>query len=93
MQNQLSNLRRRGWSRSLVLALGLCLAQAASAGFYLLEEARPMWVKADTDRDGYLSRHEIQVEDPALLQGFDRADVDHDGKLDLGEFEILLISL
>lgn len=78
---------------STLILCGLGLAQSASAGFYFLEEARPIWVKADTDRDGYLSRPEVFAEDPVLLRGFDEADVDHDGKLDLGEFEILLISL
>ena len=75
----------------LIALLGF--AQPASAGFYLLEEARPMWVKADTNRDGYLSRPEVCAEDPVLLRGFDAADVNQDGQLDLGEFEILLISL
>ncbi len=77
----------------LSLVIGLCLAKPASAGFYLREEARPIWVKADTNQDGYLSRDEVCVEDPAMLSGFDSADVNHDGRLDLGEFEILLISL
>ena len=75
-----------------VIAL-LGFAQPASAGFYLLEEARPMLVKADTNHDGYLSRLEVCAEDPVLLRGFDAADVDQDGQLDLGEFEMLLISL
>jgi len=77
----------------LVIALGLGFAQSASARFYLREEVRPLWVKADTNRDGYLSRPEVFAEDPVLLRGFNRADVNHDGRLDLGEFEILLISL
>ena len=41
----------------------------------------------------YLRRQEICIEDPAMLREFDNADVNHDGRLDLGEFEILLISL
>ncbi len=78
----------------LIAALaGLAMAQPASAGFYTREEVRPMLVKADANRDGYLSRPELRAEDPAMLRGFDRADVDRNGKLDLGEFEILLISL
>ena len=77
----------------LAISIGLGFAGSASAGFYMREEARPMWIKADTDRDGYLSRPELCAEDPQLLHGFERADVDKDGRLDLGEFEILLISL
>ena len=76
-----------------LLLAGIGFSGSANAGFYLLEEARPMWVKADTNRDGYLSRPEVYAEDPQLLRGFDKADVNGDGKLDLGEFEILLISL
>jgi hypothetical protein len=72
---------------------GMWFSSTASAGFYVREEARPMWVKADTNRDGYLSRPEVYAEDPQLLAGFDAADVNRDGKLNLGEFEILLISL
>lgn len=72
---------------------GMWFSGTASAGFYMREEARPMWVKADTNCDGYLSRREVYAEDPQLLGGFDAADVNRDGKLDLGEFEILLISL
>lgn len=76
-----------------LLLAGMWLSGSANAGFYLREEARPMWVKADTNRDGYLSRPEVYAEDPQLLAGFDKADINRDGKLDLGEFEILLISL
>ena len=91
--NNLLSAKRFFVATLISLAAGLALAQPANAGFYMREEVRPMWIKADADRDGYLSRPEIFAEDPALLPGFDRADVDHDGKLDLGEFEILLISL
>ena len=77
----------------LAITVGLGFAKPADAGFYMREEVRPMWIKADTNRDGYLSRPEVCDEDPQLLNGFDRADVDKDGKLNLGEFEILLISL
>ena len=91
--NNFLNAKRFFLATLIGLVTGLALAQPANAGFYMREEVRPMWVKADADRDGYLSRPEIYAEDPALLPGFDRADVDHNGKLDLGEFEILLISL
>jgi hypothetical protein len=75
------------------LAIAAGFSKPASAGFYLREESRPMLAKVDINSDGYLSRHEICVEDPAMLREFDNADVNRDGRLDLGEFEILLISL
>ena len=92
MGKMLSNKRFLIPALGLML-VGMWLSGSANAGFYLAEEARPMWVKADTNRDGYLSRPEVYAEDPQLLSGFDKADVNRDGKLDLGEFEILLISL
>jgi hypothetical protein len=85
---------KRFFAPALVLLLaGVWFSGSANAGFYLPDEARPMWVKADTDHDGYVSRPEVYAEDPQLLKNFDEADVNRDGKLDLGEFEILLISL
>ena len=87
-------MRKRFFATALALLVaGTGVSGSANAGFYRVEEARPMWVKADTDRDGYLSRPEVYAEDPLLLVGFDKADVNCDGKLDLAEFEILLISL
>jgi hypothetical protein len=77
----------------LMMAVGIAFTSPADAGFYMREEVRPMWIKVDTNSDGYLSRPELCAEDPQLLHGFERADVDKDGKLDFGEFEILLISL
>jgi len=89
------SLRTTRFHLAALIALlgGLAVAQPASAGFYTREEVRPMLLKADANRDGYLSRPELRAEDPSLLCGFDQADIDHNGKLDLGEFEILLISL
>lgn len=82
-----------GGRTALIAVLLNVLPGTASAGFYFVEEARPILIKADTDQDGYLSKREIGAEEPALLPAFDQADVNRDGKLDLGEFEILLISL
>lgn len=78
---------------AVLLTVGWAGSGPARAAFYLREEAKPMWLKADTNHDGYLSRPEIFAEDPVLLRDFDQADVDKNGKLDLGEFEILLIGL
>ncbi len=77
----------------IVLVAGVTFTTPASAGFYMREEAQPLLIKADENQDGFLSRPELRAEDPSLLCGFDRADVDRNGKLDLGEFEMLLISL
>ncbi len=65
----------------------------AFAGFYLLEEVKPMWVKLDLNGDGYVTKDELCAEDPRLASGFRKADHNRDGKLDLREFEVLLISL
>ncbi len=92
MDNMLSK-KRFFLPALLAIAIASGFASPANAGFYMREEVRPMWIKADTDRDGYLSRPEVCAEDPQLLNGFERADLDKDGKLNLGEFEILLISL
>jgi len=92
MSNSLS-AKRFFLAPLVAFVAALTFTQPASAGFYVREEVRPMLVKADANRDGFLSRPEIRAEDPSLLCGFERADVDRNGKLDLGEFEILLISL
>ena len=92
MNNAMSPVRRLT-PLLICLAIGFCFSKPVAAGFYSKEEARPMWVKADTNSDGFLRRDEVCVEDPAMLRGFDNADVNHDGRLDLGEFKILIISL
>jgi hypothetical protein len=74
----------------LALSLG---PVPALAGFYGLEEVKPLWIKADLDGDGYVTEDELRVEDPGLTVGFCQADHNRDGKLDLREFEVLLISL
>lgn len=67
-------------------------AMPAAAG-YLRDEIKPMWTKVDLDADGFVSKTELRAEDPRLVAGFRRADLNHDGRLDLREFELLLISL
>jgi hypothetical protein len=68
-------------------------ALPAHGGFYLQEEIKPMWFKIDLNGDGYISKDELCAEDPGLVRGFSKADYNGDGKLELREFEILLISL
>ena len=78
---------------TILLAVWLGQSWPALAGFYFLDEVEPMWVKLDLNGDGYLTRDELCAEDPRLASGFRQADYNHDGKLDLREFEVLLISL
>jgi Ca2+-binding EF-hand superfamily protein len=81
-------------NRVVVVGLLLgALALPASAGFYLLEEVKPMWAKLDLNGDGFVTPDELCAEDPRLVSGFRKADYNRDGKLDLREFEVLLISL
>lgn len=46
--------------------------------------------KADAGAKGYLSKEDVAKIDPKLLEKFDAADGDKDGKLTLKEFEALL---
>jgi hypothetical protein len=62
------------------------------AAAYSLDEIDWVRMKADLNGDGVLSREEIREEDASLLANFDDADLDHDGTLSLGEFELLLIT-
>jgi len=62
------------------------------AAAYSLDEIDWIRMKADLNGDGVLSREEIWEEDPSLLAKFDDADLDHDGTLSPGEFELLLIT-
>jgi hypothetical protein len=84
-------------------ALGLLLLSLGSAalpipwanartGAYSLDEIDWIRMKADLNGDGVLSREEIWEEDASLLAKFDDADLDHDGTLSPGEFELLLIT-
>lgn len=91
------NIRLSRTSR-LLAGLAACVltaaasAMPASAG-YLSDEIKPMWFKVDLNADGFVSKAELRAEDPVLVAGFRRADLNRDGRLDLREFELLLISI
>lgn len=65
---------------------------SAASNSYLLEEVQWVWLKADLNADGVLSREEVWEEDAALAAKFDEADRDGNGTLSAGEFEVLLMT-
>lgn len=80
----------------LIATAGLIIGAAAAtanAGFYSIEEVKPLWIKMDLNGDGFVSWDEIRAQEPRMMRRFHRADFNRDGKLDLREFEELLISL
>jgi hypothetical protein len=79
----------------LLVSAGLLanMAPLTAAQHYQPAEVQPIWMKIDLNGDGKISREELREEDPRLLSGFERADLDHDGKLSLGELELLLLSV
>ena len=52
--------------------------------------AMDMMVRADTNKDGAVTKDEVQKLNPKLSSHFDQADANHDGKLSFKEFEKLL---
>jgi hypothetical protein len=79
----------------LLIAIGLVagVAPLTAAHKYQPAEVQPIWMKIDLNADGKISRDELREEDPRLLGRFDKADLDHDGKLSLRELEVLLLSV
>ena len=53
-------------------------------------EAMNTMLRADRDKDGMLSREELEQYDLGLARRFNEADADRDGKLTLYEFDSLL---
>jgi Ca2+-binding EF-hand superfamily protein len=86
-------LCRTNWLFAGLAACAIAAATPAVAGYYLRDEIKPMWTKLDLNADGFISKAELRAEDARLVAGFQRADINRDGKLDLGELELLLISL
>lgn len=55
-------------------------------------EAMSAMLRADRDKDGLLTREELEQYDLTLARRFKEGDADHDGKLTLSELEKLLSS-
>ena len=53
-------------------------------------DAMAHMLRADRDKDGVVSRAELEAYDLTLARRFKEADADRDGKLTLKEFETLL---
>jgi hypothetical protein len=63
-----------------------------SSSAYRFEEVQWIWLKADLDADGRLTREEVWEEDATLAAKFDGADLDGDNSLSAAEFEFLLMT-
>ena len=53
-------------------------------------EAMNAMLRADRDKDGVLSREELEHYDMSLTRRLNEVDADRDGRLTLYEFEVLL---
>lgn len=78
---------------ALLLDIGSAVVAmpSPSDNAYRLEEVQWVWLKTDLNADGKLTRDEVEEEDAALAARFDEADLDGNGTLDAGEFELLLV--
>jgi hypothetical protein len=79
---------------ALLLSIGFSVTATPNeaANSYGLEEVQWVWLKADLNADGMLTREEVWEENAALVAKFDDADRDGNGTLNAGEFEILLMT-
>ncbi len=75
-----------------VISVALGMGAVAADKPPTATDSMNLMMKADTDKDGTLTRAETAKFDSALAAGFDKADADKDGKLTLKEFETLLAS-
>ena len=80
----------------VLVALG-ALAADRPIGMTVLRPPVPLdshamnaMLRADRDKDGLLSREELEHYDMSLVRRFKEADTDRDGKLTLYEFEKIL---
>lgn len=79
---------------AILLSIGSSVTAkpGVASGNYRFEEVQWVWLKADLNADGMLTREEVWEEDAALAAKFDDADLDGNGTLNAGEFEILLMT-
>ena len=78
------------------LSAAFAVAAVSAGGDKSRAETRPdevaamnQMVRADVNKDGAVTRDELERMDLELARRFDAADADHDGKLTLREFETL----
>lgn len=64
-------------------------AAADNRASFFQSHALSAMLRADRDKDGLLSRAELEQYDLGLARRFKEADADRDGKLNFGEFEKL----
>ena len=62
---------------------------AENRGSFVQSHALTAMLRADRDKDGLLSRAEVEHYDLGLARRFKEADADRDGKLNFSEFEKL----
>lgn len=95
------HFRRAEYALTLIgalLALGVLAADKPPVGTTATRPVVPLdsaamhaMLRADRDKDGVLSREELEQYDMGLARRFKDADADRDGKLTLYEFEKLLL--
>lgn len=79
---------------AILLSLGASVTATPNApsSTYRFDEVQWIWLKADFNADGRLSREEVWEEDAALAAKFDDSDLDGNGTLSAREFELLLMT-
>ena len=96
-----ANMRKTNRMIALVPVFGAALLSlgtvvtatpSQSTSAYRFEEVQWIWLKADLDADGRLTREEVWEEDAMLAAKFDDADLDGNNALSAAEFELLLMT-